>query len=537
VSPHLKIGTLVQAYGSGWIGSGQIPAREVAAGRLDVFGSEDPSEGGLTERQMLTTFLKYADGRQELEATAFVTRYKLALFNDFTFFLQDPVNGDEIEQDDSRTFAGARVDYHYNWVWNDISFRTSVGGEVRYDGIHVDRWDATSQNGDFRQRLGRRVDTSSVGFGGSNDDIDQENVAGYVNEDVVFGPHLRLLAGLRTEFFGFNVSDLNQTYSPTAANTSGARQFTVLSPKASAVVTPVPGLLDLYANYGTGFHTNMAQIALINGTTQINSDGTAFTVRAIPRIFGGELGARVHLFERVDIAAAAWMSYLQNETVFDADNAVFVPSAPTRRLGVDLEARAKLLPWLYADLDLAQANATAVANGGNGGAVALAPKLYLTGGVTAKHPSGIRGGLRFRYLGPRPAFDEASPEYRYFTARNLPNGQPNPDYDPTRVNAQGYFLLDAYASYRWRFLEVSLSIQNLLNSTWREAQFGNRSCTRDETYNPSNRNYAGSGNLLSDGTYADRCGIAYSNTRTGVVDVHYTPGVPFNPQLTVKGYF
>jgi hypothetical protein len=289
----------------------------------------------------------------------------------------------------------------------------------------------------------------------------------------------------------------------------------------------------------------MAQIALINGTTQVNPDGSAFTVRAIPRLFGGEVGARAHLFERVEVAAALWMSYLQNETVFDADNAVFVPSAPTRRVGVDVEARAKLLPWLFADVDLAQATSTAVANGSNGGAVALAPKLYLTGGLTAKHPSGIRGGLRFRYLGPRPAFDEASPEYQYFTSRVLPNGQANPDYDPSRVNAQGYFLLDAYASYRWRSLEVSLSVQNLLNTVWREAQFGNRSCTRDETYNPSNPNYAGSGNRLSDGTAVDRCGIAYAgnsaagvpNTRSGVVDVHYTPGVPFNPQLTVKGYF
>jgi len=59
------------------------------------------------------------------------------------------------------------------------------------------------------------------------------------------------------------------------------------------------------------------------------------------------------------------------------------------------------------------------------GAVALAPKLYMTGGLTAKHKSGVRAGLRFRYLGERPAFDETSPEYQYFTSRTLPNGAPN----------------------------------------------------------------------------------------------------------------
>jgi hypothetical protein len=94
-------------------------------------------------------------------------------------------------------------------------------------------------------------------------------------------------------------------------------------------------------------------------------------------------------------------------------------------------------------------------------------------------------------------------------------------------------------------LEASAAVQNLLNSSWREAQFGNRSCTFDEVYNPSNPSYAGSGNKLSDGSFANRCGIGFAvdpragglNTRSGVVDVHYTPGVPFNLQFTLKAYF
>jgi hypothetical protein len=74
-------------------------------------------------------------------------------------------------------------------------------------------------------------------------------------------------------------------------------------------------------------------------------------------------------------------------------------------------------------------------------------------------------------------------------------------------------------------LEVMLSIQNLLNSTWREAQLGNRSCTYAETFNPGNRNYAS-------------CDAsAPASSRVGVVDNHFTPGVPFNPQLTAKVYF
>jgi hypothetical protein len=334
---------------------------------------------------------------------------------------------------------------------------------------------------------------------------------------------------------------LSETLTPGAPATSGTREFVPVSPKLTAVITPIREWLELYLNFGMGYHTNMAPVALRDGETIRNADGSSYVIKAVPRFYGGEIGARSHLFDRLDIAAAFWMSYLENETKFDADVAQFTPSGATRRIGFDLEARARIVSWLYADLDLSQASTTAVSNGG---AVALAPKIYVTGGLTAKTKFGLRGGLRFRYLGDRPAFDESSPEYQYFTSKTW-NGAPNPDYDPSRVTAQGYFILDAYAAYRWRFLELSASVQNLTNTTWREAQFGNRSCTRDETYNPSNPNYSGSGNVLSDGTYANRCGIGYSidpkaggaNTRSGVVDVHYTPGVPINLQLTLKAYF
>jgi outer membrane receptor protein involved in Fe transport len=543
VSPHFTIGLFLQAYGSGWVGSGQIPTRDV--GRIGQFGSEDPSEGGLTERQMVSLFARYKTSDHEFDATVYVTRYRLSLWNDFTFFLNDPVHGDEIEQDDARTVSGARLSYHFHRRWHGLSLRTTIGVDMRWDGIHVDRWDAESQNGDFRKRLARRVDTGALAFSGNDDDIDILNIAGYAEEDVAFTRWFRLLGGLRADFFGYNVDDQAEALGPGLPQTSGVRQFSAFSPKATAVFTPLREYLELYLNFGMGFHSNQAQVALEDGKTITRPDGSSFTVHALPKFYGGELGARTHLFNRVDLAAAFWLSYLQNETVFDADDAAFVPADPTRRIGFDFEARARILSWLYADFDLAQASATAVPDQGNGGAVALAPKLYMTGGLTVKHPRGVRGGLRFRYLGDRPAFDEASPEYRYFTSRTLANGAPNPDYDPGRVTAQGYFILDAYVAYRWRFLEASAAVQNLLNSAWREAQFGNRSCTHDEVYNPSNPYYAGSGNQLADGSYVNRCGIGYAvdpraggaNTRSGVVDVHFTPGVPINLQLTLKAYF
>jgi outer membrane receptor protein involved in Fe transport len=135
----------------------------------------------------------------------------------------------------------------------------------------------------------------------------------------------------------------------------------------------------------------------------------------------------------------------------------------------------------------------------------------MTGGATT-HWRGLRAGLRFRYLADRPAFDETSVEYQTL----------NPT-DPRRVNTEGYIVFDLYAAYRYRWLEAGFAIQNLFDARWREAQFGNHSCTKDEVSNPANPNFA-------------VCGVTVA-TRTGVADVHFTPGVPFNLQLTLKAFF
>jgi len=487
-TPSTTMGVFFTGYGSGWRSSGQIPSREVDAGRLSQFGAIDPTEGGNTQRYSLNAFFRYHEGRHELLVNAWYTRYRMALWNNFTFFLVNPERGDEIEQDDDRHATGLNLTYHVHARWRSIAFRTTVGAQLRWDSSQVDLWDATA-----RVRTGRHVDSGPFAFG-NDSGVSVLNLAAFVEEDVVFNRYVRAILGLRGDLFDFAVDDR------TTPAVSGTAQRALASPKATLVITPARPL-DLYLNFGMGFHSNDARIAVQEGRETPRGS----VVNTVPRFYGGELGARVTLWRRLSIAAALWASYLENETVFVGDAGAFEPSDPTRRFGVDGELRLEALPWLFFDLDVAYANATSVPNRGNGGAVALAPRLYLTGGVTVRHPVGVRAGLRFRYLGPRPAFETSSEEYQTL----------NPT-DPRRVNAEGWFVVDLYGAYRYRWFEVAVAIQNLLNADWREAQFGNRSCTREElTTTP----------------------LCSGPDRVGVADVHFTPGVPFNLQLTVKAYF
>jgi outer membrane receptor protein involved in Fe transport len=505
VSPRTSVGWLIQLYGSRWNSSGQIPLREVQAGRLSRFGAIDPSEGGDTGRQMATFFVHHEDGAGRLEATVYVTRYRLALWNDYTFYLDDPNHVSEIEQDDARWYGGGRISWRARRRrWRGISFTTTVGGEARWDGVHTERWDDQA-----RMRLRPHVDTSSLAVGGADDVVQQRSLAAFVEEAVVPTRWLRLVGGVRADWFVFDLTD--------RGSPDEERQFLIASPKLSAIFTVLPGWLELYVNAGSGFHSNPAQVALADGSvrTVINGNGTtsSFAVRALPRFWGGEVGARVRIRRFAELSAVAWASYLENETVFDGDHAAFVAAAPTRRLGFDAEARARVVPGLWVDVALAQASATDVDTRNE---IALAPRLYVTGGVHWRR-AGWRAGLDVRYLASRPAFDEASADYLRYTDRR------SPDYDPARVTAEGWFLVDVYGAYRWRMLELALGAQNLLDRDWRESQVGNHSCTFAETHDANNRNYA-------------HCGVGVA-ARGGVPDVHFTPGGPLHLQLTIKAYF
>jgi len=474
LSEHSTLSLALTSYASGWNASGQIPLREVNAGRLARFGSVNGNEGGNSQRHSAyATWRTRTLDDGEVNVLAYAVQYRLNLYSDFTFFSRDPVNGDMIEQNDQRTMLGFNASYRFRREWAGLTFDTTLGTQLRSDTI-----DNGLHDNQVRERLDTVVDAS----------IREGSLGVYAQEDITFTPWLRAVLGLRADAFGFDVDDHRENLGEPGTKSSGVEQASRLSPKASLVLSPLPST-ELYVNYGHGFHSNDAR-----GVVRLPEPVTPLT-----RAVGYEVGARTRLFDRLDLAGSVFRLDLDSELVWVGDEGTTEARGATRRQGLEAEARLKVLPWLFADADATLTRATYVQNAGNGDAVALAPTLILSGGVSARHPSGLYGRLGVLHLGDRPATED-----RFLVA-------------------EGFTRVDATLGYRGSFYEVNVGVQNLLDTAWREAQFANVSrlpSELDAASCPAGTRPAG-----EEGAFE------------GCEDLHFTPGAPLNAQASVSFFF
>ncbi|MDQ3265750.1 MAG: TonB-dependent receptor, partial [Myxococcota bacterium] len=356
LAENATLSLILNSYSSGWNASGQVPLREVTLGRLARFGSIDPTEGGNSQRHSAQVSLGVrTEDQGELQLMAYVAQYRLNLFSNFTFFSGDPVHGDMIEQHDARLFGGFSGRYRFSRTLGPVAFETSFGVQLRTDAI-----ENALHHSLARERLDTRVDAS----------IREGSLGLYAQEDVRLTPWLRAILGLRADSFGFDVEDRLEDTATLGSGTSGVRQASLLSPKASLVFSAIPST-ELYANFGSGFHSNDAR-----GVVRRQEPVTPLT-----RALGMELGARSFLFDRVDLAGAVYLLDLASEIVWVGDEGTTEARGPTRRIGAEAELRVKILPWLFADASVS--SATYVENAGNADAVALAPR-------TSPTPTGVR---------------------------------------------------------------------------------------------------------------------------------------------------
>ncbi len=410
------LGTFFKSY---WNASGQIPAREVRAGRLGRFDAVDNSEGGKTERQNLNLIYNYADPNQSFHAQAWTSWYRLNLFSNFTFFLNDPVNGDGLEQQDKRFLGGTYLNYRRHYKLTEIPTETLVGFSSRTDRAHVAL---------FRQNKRQRLSTTT------DSPVNQTNLAWYAQQELRPTSWLRTQIGARLDKFFFNVRSDGASDNPV----SGKDEGFIANPKINVILSPFSDSAfakrsEIYLNFGGGYHSNDARDVIRNpGKT------------TVPGALGGELGFRTKLFDRLDIGLAYWRLHLANEFVLVGDEGTTEPRGKTQRQGVEGEFRYEILPWLSADIDISYTWSKFV---DTGDAIPLAPRFLALTGLTARHPSGLEGRIQLRSVGGRYGTEDRT------------------------INIHGYNILDVNLKYKWRRYELLFAIDNIANKKLRAAQF------------------------------------------------------------------
>lgn len=460
-TPESQLSLWLSAHDGDWDASGQIPLREVHARRLGRFGAIDPSEGGRSDRQNVNLIYTYTSSPQEnLLIQLYGSRYKLRLFSNFTFFQRDAIRGDGINQDDSRVLYGGRIHYTRFWTLGGLPTESLIGVETRNDDADV---------GLFRQQQRRRFATTTKVA------VEERSFSGYLQQEFFLREWVRLQLGVRGDFFLFDVNDRLPADAVDAIRIRGNTTDGIVNPKASLIFSPFRDPhsfwreTEFFLNFGMGYHSNDARDAVQAGGTPL------------ARSTGGELGVRTNLWERLDLAAALWILDLDSELVFVGDEGTTEASGPTRRWGVDVEARYPIFPWLLADLDLSYSDPRFRVTGH---AIPLAPTLLMNGGLTALFTDSFSAALRLRYLDDRPANEDRS------------------------LTARGYFLLDLILRYRWKNIEASVQVQNLANVDWRQTQFATNSCVRRE--------------LEVD----PRC--PSNESGEGIEDINFVPGYPLS---------
>lgn len=449
---HLSIG----GFGSSWNATGQVPERAVNAGLISRFGSIDNSEGGTTQRNNVSVTYHTQVDASEFDVQAYSSQYRFKLFSNFTFFLDDTINGDEIEQDDNRTIHGLIAHYSIAHKLGNMNNRFTLGGSYRADEIENQLWHAVK-----RRRLEARASAN----------IHERSTGIYANEVFRFSDHFRAELGARYDYFIFDVDDLLPSDS-NHTNYSGYNYQTLLSPKLNLIYT-VNDCLQFFLNLGSGFHSNDAR-SVVQQQDQ----------HELPRSVGAEAGTLFHLGKKFVASAALWWLDTENELVYVGDDGTTEDKGPSRRTGIDISARYQLTSWLFADADLNLSKSvfTDKLYGeklNNDYYVPLAPTATSAGGLTAKFNGGLEAGVRYRYLGTRPANEDNS------------------------VTTRGYNVFDLSVNYKRKNYKVGLVIENLTNTKWNEAQFDTESRLPFETQS--------------------------------VDELHYTPGTPFSAKLIV-GY-
>ncbi|HEX9730839.1 MAG TPA: TonB-dependent receptor [Thermoanaerobaculia bacterium] len=384
-------------YAADWLSTDQIPRRAVDSGLIDRFDLIDPGPRGDTARLSLSAERHRGSDDALTELSGYLLYYDFGLVSNFTYFLDNPEDGDQFEQADRRWVGG--LDLRRSWLaaWGDRRVETSAGAGLRYDDV---------SNGLFRTRDLERTATVR------RDDVRQIGGGVWADALVHWNDKVRTRFGLRGDVFSADVaSDL-------AAN-SGSEDDALLSPKLSLILGPWNST-EVYLNAGYGHHSNDARGAVI--AVDPTSGEAATPVDPLVRARGVDVGLRTTLLPGLHTTLTVFALELDSELVFVGDGGATEASRPSRRVGVEWTNFYQATPHVALDLDVTLTDATFTdtadlpprspqGDAPEGDEIPGAIGTTIAAGLSFDDVGAFFGALRWRYFGDVPLIEDGSLEW------------------------------------------------------------------------------------------------------------------------------
>jgi outer membrane receptor protein involved in Fe transport len=383
----------LMAYEAKWHSTDQIPLRAVESGALGRFDAVDQTDGGQASRYSLSGAWRQSGDASSSQVNAYIVRNQLNLFSNFTYFLDDPVNGDQFAQPDRRTTLGLNASH--TWVSSLMGRSTeySVGFQLQHDRI---------DNELFNSVAGQRLSTTR------SDHIEETSLGIYLEGSTRWTDKFRTVAGLRADAYRFKVDSDNP------AN-SGTQVATTFNPKLNLIFGPW-NKTEFYASAGSGFHSNDAR-----GTTITIDPKTGAAADRVSPLAGArsiELGVRSEAISGLQSSFSVYQLDFDSELVFVGDAGTTEAGRPSRRIGFEFSNYYKLNRYLTIDADLAYAQARFRDGNPVGDRIPGAVEGVASLALAVDKLGPFYGALQLRHFGPRPLIEDNSVRSQATTTLN-----------------------------------------------------------------------------------------------------------------------
>ena len=443
-------------YSGRWNATDQVPQRAIDAGLIDRYGSLNPTDGGVTARYSLSFNAVQRDDSGQDQLSAYVIRYRLDLWSTFTYYLVDPVNGDQMLQHDDRVVYGLKASKTWDLPLAGMPMSNVLGLQARLDDIR--------DVGIFHTDDRRLLDPVQ------NAGVSESATAVYFENSIQWLRPVQTILGVRDDFFDFKVRDkmlkpdgvCDITSDPLGCDT-GNRHASIVSPKLGIVLGPWAAT-QFFVSLASGYHSNDAR-----GVTRSGQNPEDSPVTPLTRADSAEIGVSSQRVPGWKTSLDIFDLKLKSELVFDGDAGVTSPSGATTRTGVEWSNGYRINDWLAADFNAAFSRArfdhdappddlgcTDAAPSHpcvqpiaiTGRYIPNSPTNVIDAGLTAQHPSGWFGALRARHFGQSPLVEDNS------------------------ANSPPYTTVDAQVGYRpashWL---VALDAFNIFNTRWNDIEY------------------------------------------------------------------